>query len=114
MLSLGASGFAVKRSAAKDLIHAIRTVMAGGRISIPAWREWWFRVSPNRKKRVPRGDELSGESEFLRRCRLLKQGNRRPPRHQRQTVERKANLMDKPRKRSRDSTRPAQGWLNDS
>lgn len=30
MLALGASGFVVKRSAAEELIHAIRTVAAGG------------------------------------------------------------------------------------
>lgn len=123
MLSLGASGFVVKRSAAKDLIHAIRTVMAGGTYldsGVAGMVASGF--SEQKKVRNSReGDELSArEREVLTEVALGFSNKEIAGRLgiSVKTVEaHKANLMDKLRLNGRaELVRYAllQGWLNDS
>ena len=69
LLEAGASGYVLKRSAAEELIHAIRTVAAGGVYLDPllAGKVVGSFVGPQAKKGVPEGSDLSDrEAEVVR------------------------------------------------
>jgi DNA-binding NarL/FixJ family response regulator len=69
LLEAGASGYVLKRAAAEELIHAIRTVSAGGVYLDPALagKVVGSFVRPPAWKSAPEGDDLSDrESEVLR------------------------------------------------
>ena len=69
LLEAGASGYVLKRAAAEELIHAIRTVAAGGVYLDPALAGRVVRsfVRPPAGKGVPEGGDLSDrEAEVVR------------------------------------------------
>ena len=122
MLAAGAAGFVVKRSAAEDLIKAIRTVVAGGTYLDPAVAGKVASGFVEQKKAgLPRqGDELSEREREVLRDVARGYSNKEIATRlgiSVKTVEtHKANLQDKLGLRGRaEIVRYAlrQGWLDD-